>query len=198
MTDEEITEAYAAMSAEAAEMLGTAVTAEDPDRAVIEPWARTVPGRILDLGSGTGRWTGHLVRRGHDVEGLEPVRQLVDIARSAHPAATFRQGRLEDLADRSDRWSGILAWYSLIHVDPAGLPAALAALGGALEADGTVLMSYVAGPRVEPFAHPIATAYRWPPQEMARALRRAGFEVTGAEVRGAHAWVTARRLPSGT
>ncbi|MDN5900281.1 MAG: class I SAM-dependent methyltransferase, partial [Brachybacterium sp.] len=111
-------------------------------------------------------------------------------------AARFRQGRLEDLADRSDRWSGILAWYSLIHVGPVGLPAALAALGGALEDGGTVLMSYFAGPRVEPFAHPIATAYRWTPEDMARALRRAGFEVMGADVRGSHAWVTARRPPS--
>lgn len=198
MTDEEITDAYAATSAGVTGMLGTTVAAEDPDRAVIEPWARTVPGRLLDVGSGTGRWTGHLARLGHDVEGLEPVGQLVDIARSVHPAATFHQGRLEDLADRSDRWSGILAWYSLIHVGPAGLPAALAALRGALEDDGTVLMSYFAGPRAEPFAHPVATAYRWPPEDMVRALHRAALEVTrtGANARGTHAWLVARVLPS--
>ncbi len=160
-------------------MLGVQVSAADPNRAVIEPWADTVKGRILDVGSGTGRWAGHLAGLGHSIDGLEPVDQLVDIARKSHPAVLFRLGAIADLADSDDRWAGILAWYSLIHLGPDELPNALATLRSVLEDDGTMLMSFFSGPRLEPFDHPVATAYRWPMPDMARALGQAGLEVIG-------------------
>ncbi len=160
-------------------MLGAEVSAADPDRAVIEPWADTVEGRILDVGSGTGRWAGHLAGLGHVVEGLEPVEQFVEIARKAHPAVRFRLGAIADLAEADDRWAGILAWYSLIHMGPDDLPDALATVRSVLEDGGTMLMSFFSGPHLEPFEHPVATAYRWPLPDMTRVLGQAGFEVIG-------------------
>lgn len=177
MATDEVKDAYGARAKELAEMLGTEVPAADPDRAVIEPWADTVTGRILDVGSGTGRWAGYLAGLGHDIGGLEPVERFVDIARKAHPAVPFRLGAIDDLADLDDRWAGILAWYSLIHLGPDDLPAALATLHSALEEGGTMLISFFSGPRLEPFNHPVATAYRWPFPDMTRALDQAGFEV---------------------
>lgn len=158
-------------------MLGTTVSAADPDRTVIEPWADTITGRILDVGSGTGRWAGHLAGLGHDIDGLEPVERLVDLARKAHPAVRFRVGAIDDLTDSGDRWAGILAWYSLIHLGPDDLPNALAILRSVLDDDGTMLMSFFSGQRLEPFDHPVAIAYRWPLSDMARVLDRAGFTV---------------------
>ncbi len=174
---DEVRDAYDANAEDVLEMLGSEVPTADPDRAVIEPWADTVEGRILDVGSGTGRWAGHLAGLGHDIDGLEPVERLVDLARTAHPAVTFRLGAIDDLAGSDDRWAGILAWYSLIHLGPDDLPEALATLRSVLEDDGTMLMSFFSGSRLEPFDHPVTTAYRWPLPDMARALNRAGFEV---------------------
>lgn len=179
MSTDEVKVAYGAQAIDIAEMLGAEVSAADPDRAVIEPWADTVKGRILDVGSGTGRWTGHLAGLGHDVEGLEPVEHFVDIARKAHPAVLFRLGAIDDLADSGDRWAGILAWYSLIHMGPDDLPDALATIRSVLEDGGTMLMSFFSGPRLEPFDHPVVTAYRWPLPDMTRVLDLAGFEVIG-------------------
>ncbi len=158
-------------------MLGAEVSTADPDRAVIEPWADTVKGRILDVGSGAGRWAGLLAGLGHDVDGLDPVERLVDIARTAHPAVRFRLGAIDDLSGSDDRWAGILAWYSLIHLGPDALPNALAILHSVLEDDGTMLMSLFSGPRLESFDHPVVTAYRWPLPDMTRALDQAGFTV---------------------
>lgn len=178
MPTDEVRDAYDANAEGVLEMLGTEVSTADPDLAVIEPWADTVEGRILDVGSGTGRWAGYLTGLGHRIDGLEPVERLVEIARTAHPATTFRLGAIDDLAGSNDRWAGILAWYSLIHLGPDELPKALTTLRSVLEDEGTMLISFFSGSRLEPFEHPVTTAYRWPLPDMTRALNQAGFEVT--------------------
>ena len=195
---DEITQAYRTKAPGLADMLGTEVSSQDPGRGVVESWAKTVPGRILDVGAGTGRWTGHLAALGHDIEGLEPVDRFVELARQAHPAVPFRHGSLADLAESQERWSGILAWYSLIHLDPDQLPAALSTLRSALEDGGSLLLSFFSGPRLEAFRHPATTAYRWPITAMARALESAGYEVTDQQQhpRDPHATITARTRPS--
>lgn len=194
---DEVTLAYGAKAVGLTDMLGTVVSPGDPDRAVIEPWAKTVSGMILDVGSGTGRWSGHLAAVGHPIEGLEPVDQFIEIARRAHPTVTFRHGSIADLVGTGERWAGILAWYSLIHLDPDKLPTALSTLRQALEEDGTVLLSFFTGPRLEAFHHPATTAYRWPMKDMAREVERAGLEVTNQheDPSSPHANITARASP---
>lgn len=194
MHRDDVPRAYSAKAAGLAQVLGAEVSPGDPDRAAIEAWAASVPGRILDVGSGTGRWSGHLAGLGHAVEGLEPVDEFVKIAHRAHPGVVFRQSSLADLAETTERWSGILAWYSLIHLDRDDLPAALSILRAALDDDGSLLVSFFTGPRFEAIQHPATTAYRWPADEMTSALEGAGFEVVAGQVhpQGLHAHIRAR------
>lgn len=194
MTIDEVTRAYGSRAAGLADMLGTVVDPRDPDRGVIEPWAGSIAGRILDLGAGTGRWSGHLAGLGHDVVGLEPAPEFVEIARRTHPTVEFRQAAIADLEGSAEHWSGILAWYSLIHLGPDALPTALSTLRGVLADGGRLLVSFFAGPRPETLAHPVTTAYRWPMADMTRALAGAGFEVTDQQwdPPGHHAHVSAR------
>lgn len=194
MTYEDIPSAYVARAEVLAGVLGREVAPDDPDREVIEAWAGGVPGRILDVGSGTGRWAGHLAALGHTVDGIEPSGPFVDMARESFPTVAFRHGAISDLDGTQERWAGLLAWYSLIHMDGQELPVALATLHRVLEADGQLLLSFFTGPCHGPFAHPAATAYLWPMDCMVTALERAGFRVTGRRTQpGApHAVVTAR------
>lgn len=194
MTYEDIPSAYVARAEVLAGVLGREVAPDDPDREVIEAWAGGVPGRILDVGSGTGRWAGHLAALGHTVDGIEPSGPFVDMARESFPTVAFRHGAISDLDGTEERWAGLLAWYSLIHMDGRELPVALATLHRVLEADGQLLLSFFTGPCHGPFAHPAATAYLWPMDCMVTALERAGFRVTGRRTQpGApHAVVTAR------
>lgn len=191
---DEVTRAYRDKAAGLADMLGTVVSPDDPGRGVVEAWAETVSGRILDLGAGTGRWTGHLAALGHDVEGLEPVDRFVELARRTHPAVSFRLASFADLVGTDERWAGILAWYSLIHLGPDELPATLATLRSVLEDGGSLLVSFFWGPDVEAFEHPAATAYRWSMTAMVEALEGARFEVTDQQwhPQRPHATVTAR------
>jgi len=197
MTHETVAGAYGVRAGVRAGVLGRGVDPADPDRRLIEEWAAGVPGRILDVGSGTGRWTAHLAERGHAVEGLEPAGPFVDMARESFPTVRFRQAAISDLDRTRERWSGVLAWYSLIHMDERELPGALATLHRVLEADGHLLLSFFTGPRYGPVAHPATTAYLWPVESMIAALERAGFRVTGHRScpDGPHAVVTARSAP---
>lgn len=178
MAMDEISRAYSSEQFDPAAMLGTSVSADDPDRGIIEPWAANVGGSILDVGSGTGRWAGHLTGLGHEVVGLEPADKLVELARRFHPEVTFQHGSIADLPHLKPRWPGVLAWYSLIHMDPAELAQSLGVLREITEDNGTFLMSFFAGPTLAPMAHPVAPAYRWPLPEISRAVERAGFKVT--------------------
>ncbi|HPF25536.1 MAG: class I SAM-dependent methyltransferase [Steroidobacteraceae bacterium] len=193
MATDEIIHAYGSKAAGLADLLGAVVSARDPDRGVIEPWAETVSGRILDVGAGTGRWSGQLASLGHAVEGLEPVDQFIEIARRTHPGVVFRHASLADLRGSEERWSGILAWYSLIHLGAEELPTALATLREVLVEDGSLLISFFSGPRLEAFHHPAITAYRWPMNDMIRAIEQAGFAVTDQQwdPSGPHANITA-------
>lgn len=177
MATNEVIEGYTARADGLAAMLGATVAADDPDRALIEPWAAGVGGPILDVGSGTGRWTGHLAALGHEVVGLEPVGQFLAIAQEAHPGVEFRRAEIADLVGSQERWAGILAWYSLIHLGPGELTDALLALRGVLDVGGTLLVSFFTGSRLETLSHPAATAYIWPVERMAEALTSAGFDV---------------------
>src|SRR5699024_7167683 len=177
MTNDDVEKAYGAQSVNVEQLLGTEVAVEDPDRDIIEPWAATVKGHILDVGSGTGRWTGHLANLGYDIQGLEPVEQHVERARTHHPGVTFRRGSIDELADTNHRWGGILAWYSVIHMGLQRLPDALSVLRDVLDDDGTLLLSFFSGPVLMPFDHPVAPAYLWPMDQMTQALETAGFHV---------------------
>lgn len=190
---DETEKAYGSESLPVEHILGTDVSPDDPDRRVIEPWAASVPGPILDVGSGTGRWAGHLGNIGHHVVGLEPAERLVRIARATHPAVEFCHGSIADLENTDVRWAGILAWYSIIHMTPGELPDALSRLRSVLRPNGSVLMSFFSGSRLEAFPHPVTTAYRVPMPTMRSLLTAAGFEVTTEHwnPRAPHAYVIA-------
>lgn len=195
MAENETLQAYGARAPNIVAMLGTDIAQADPDRAVIESWAESVAGSILDVGSGTGRWSGYLARLGYVVQGLEPVPELVTVARQAHPSVPFREQTIADLAGEQQRWAGLLAWYSLIHMAPHELASALEVLNRVLEPGGTLLMSHFSGNTLEEFVHPIALAYRWPTQAMADVSTAAGFEVVTqvSDPTRRHAVMLARR-----
>lgn len=193
-----VKEAYGSPRIDVEGLLGTSIASHDPDRAVIESWAAAAAGRLLDVGSGIGRWTGHLARLGHAVEGLEPVDRLIGLARTTYPSVTFHHGSTDDLIGSEQRWDGILAWYSLIHLGPGELRQALAILRAVLQDGGSLLMSFFSGPRRESFDHPITTAYRWPMAELICTVTNAGFDVTEQHwnPRTPHAYISARATTS--
>lgn len=183
MTNSEVTVAYGGRAAEYIDLFGTMDAAHEADRSLILDWARSLDGPVLDIGSGPGHWTAFLKRNGIDAEGIEMVPEFLAHARSRFPDVSFRPGSLPELDLPDSAAAGILSWYSLIHLSPDELPAALAELARVIRPGGGLLIGFFAGDRVEAFPHAVITAYYWPVEELSRRVVAAGFRVRATATR---------------
>ena len=175
--DSTVVDAYGRRAEEYADLFGHIDSTHPEDRALILRWAGELRGPVLDVGCGPGQWTRLLTEHGLDVTGIDPVPRFVALARRSFPETTFRTGSATGLGVPDASLGGVLAWYSLIHLAPVGLPAALTALRRALRPGGSLLVGCFTGARLAPFPHAVAPAYSWPLPELSRRLADAGFRV---------------------
>lgn len=138
--------------------------------------------RVLEIGSGDGRFLARLRERGAAVEGIEPSPEAR--RRSAAAGVPVIAGGIEeaDAAGRSP--TDVVAWHSLEHLDRPD--EALRSLRGLMEPGGRIV---VATPNLASLQARIG-GDRWFHQDvprhrthftaagLAELLRRSGFEVT--------------------
>lgn len=153
------------------------------DRDVLAAFARAVPpGPVLDAGCGPGRITAHLAGGGLTVHGLDLSPRMVAVARRTHPDLRFDVGSLTALPEPDGGLAGALAWYSLIHLDPAGRSTALAELRRVLAPGGLLLVAFQVGTdhlrRTTAYGQAVRLdVWRLDPDAVADQLRASGFEV---------------------
>lgn len=135
-------------------------------------------GAVLDAGCGPGHLTAYLTDLGLKAKGIDLVPAFINNARSNWPEIDFAIGSVQTLDIPDSSLSGILAWYSLIHFEPATLATVFAEFRRAMSHDGKLVVGFFEGSEFEPFDHKVTTAYRWPADEMAHMLSTAGFVET--------------------
>jgi SAM-dependent methyltransferase len=183
----DIEASYSRRAAEYTALLGSMATVHPSDIQLVSSWATGVEGPLLDAGCGPGQWTSYLAQRGSNARGIDQVPAFVEHAPTSHPGVAFELGSIDALPGPCDSLGGVLAWYSLIHYEPARISQPLAEFARVLRPGGKLLVGFFTGPAVEPFDHTIATAYSWPPEALAVDLSTAGFEVIETHTRaGAH------------
>ena len=142
-------------------------------------------GTVVDIGCGTGHVTAELAHRGLHVVGIDPSEAMLDIARRSHPEVEFCRGQANlnaspESTDQLVPLRGVLARFSLIHVDPHLIGGVLASWARRMPSGGVVLLAFQSTDSDEqpvvPFDHAVAPAWRWHPQEMSARLARAGFD----------------------
>ncbi len=143
--------------------------------ALIERHLTTGPGPVLDVGCGPGHLTAHLRSLEVDAFGLDPVPAFLDHAAAGDPEGGYARGLVEHLPVADAALGGLLAWFSLIHLEPGSLDAALVELRRAVSDGARLVVGFFSGDVVEPFDHKVTTAYYWPADELSARLRRAGF-----------------------
>lgn len=106
---------------------------------------RWVPagGRVLDAGCGSGRDARAFHEASYDVEAFDASPALVALAR-AHTGLPVAVRRFEEVED-VDRFDGIWACASLLHVSPEALPDVFARLSRALVPGGALYASFKLG-----------------------------------------------------
>jgi SAM-dependent methyltransferase len=159
------------------DLFGSADKASAEERAVIEDWSGDLTGPVLDAGCGPGHWSAFLHARGVQVEGVDATPAFVAHATRTYPEIPFRLGDLRDLRLPAGSLGGVLAWFSLIHLDPEEVPGVVRTFAAALRPGGTVLLGFFAGQELRPFGHRVVTAWTWPLDRMVGAVERAGLEV---------------------
>ncbi len=196
--------AYDSRATEYVEIGGRIEQMDDRDIELIRRWRDETPGMLLDAGCGPGHWTRFLSGNGRDVIGVDISAEFLRTAGENHPSLLFEQESLAALSAADGAVGGILAWYSLIHTDPADVPAVLAEFARVLVPGGSLLLGFFVGEPREPFSHAVTTAYFWSAEALDALLADAGFEVTFAERRErepgemsvrSHGALIARRVP---
>ena len=145
-------------------------------------WLQCLPSkaRLLDLGCGGGQDAGDLRQRGYRIVGLDRTRALLSAGRRRYRSLPLVRADLRDLPFHSMSFDGLWAAASLMHlpkpdacrilndlrrfIRPGGVFAATVPHGlkSCLVTDGWLPGRYFA---------------RWRKEELARAVRRAGWNI---------------------
>lgn len=172
-----IQSAYGSWAPAYIDMFGSEDKAPAQDRAVIAEWCTRVSGPVLDAGCGPGHWSAFLHVRGLEVEGVDATAAFVEHARRSYPGIPFRLGDLRDIVLPPGSLGGVLAWFSLIHLDPNEVPDVVRRFSTALRPGGTMLVGFFSGDELRAFDHRVVTAWAWPLARMRSTLENAGLEV---------------------
>ncbi|MDJ0363367.1 class I SAM-dependent methyltransferase [Rhodococcus sp. H29-C3] len=179
------TAAYSGRAEEYTDLLGSMSAVHPSDRQIIDSWAERLSGRVLDAGCGPGHWTNHLAGLGLDVRGIDLVPSFISHAKSTYPSIRFDLQSIDDIVEADGSLGGVLSWFSTIHHDPSSIAVPLAEFGRVLQPGGQLVLGYFSGRSIESFDHAVASAYRWPAEELHTLLNAAGFDVLETHVREA-------------
>jgi SAM-dependent methyltransferase len=146
---------------------------------------------VADLGCGPGHITGWLAARGATAVGVDLSPGMIEVARREQPGAEFRLGDLLSLPAADGEFGAVIAFYSLIHLTPGELPAALAELYRVLRPGGLALLAFHAGTEVRHvtdwLGHDVDVDFRfYEPADVVAALAAAGFTVQARLERAAY------------
>ncbi|OON73487.1 methyltransferase domain-containing protein [Streptomyces tsukubensis] len=140
---------YDTVAAEYAELTRHILDEAPEERAALALFADLVRaqggGPVADVGCGTGRITGHLRDLGLDAFGIDLSPGMIEVARRDHPGVRFDLGSMTDLALADASVTGLVAWYSLIHIPDDEISSVLAHFRRVLRPGGPLLLGFHVG-----------------------------------------------------
>ena len=150
-------------------------------------WLRCLPAnaRLLDLGCGGGQDAGDLARRGYRVVGLDRTSALLSAGRRRYFSLPLVRADLRDLPFQAMSFDGIWAAASLMHLPKSDTCSVLSNLRKLVRPGGlfAATMTYGVKSRIVTDGWlPGRYIARWKKDELARAVRRAGWEILELKV----------------
>jgi SAM-dependent methyltransferase len=176
---------YDSVAAAYVEHLFAELTQKPLDRHLLNRFAEEVRdrGTVGDLGCGPGHVARYLHDQGVRVLGVDLSPEMVRWATQLNPGLEFRVGDIRglDLADGS--LAGIVAFYSVIHLEPSELANALGELRRVLTRGGVLLLAFHIGDHAvhldELWGEPVSLDFHFlQPAAVTAVLQSAGFLIT--------------------
>jgi SAM-dependent methyltransferase len=181
-TSDHIRACYDAVAREYADRFAGELAYKPLDRELLRRFASEVRGRgqVYDLGCGPGQTTAFLHGCGIDVRGLDFSADQLREARRRHPGLQFDLGDMLALPLADSSLAGVVAFYAIVHLSPAGLRRALAEMSRVLQPGGRLLLAFHVGEgsvHVEEFlGRSVSLDFVFfTPQAVTGELVRAGF-----------------------
>lgn len=169
------------------------------DRALLDAYAADLraAGPVCEVGCGPGQVARYLHDRGVDASGLDLAPAMVAEARRRNPGMTFVEGDLRALPFDDGAVAGVVAFYSLIHLERDALAPALRELRRVLRPDGQLFVAFHVGDEVRRVEElwgeaTVLDFVFFAVDEMRAALGSAGFRVTATTERDPYPEVEAQ------
>jgi SAM-dependent methyltransferase len=145
-------------------------------------WLKYLPAgaRLLDLGCGGGQDAGDLGQRGYRVVGLDRTSALLSAARRRHLSLPLVRADLRQLPFQAMSFDGLWAAASLMHLPKQDVRRILTDLCGLVRPGGLFAATVTQGVKsclVTDGWVPGRYFARWRKEELARAVRRAGWKI---------------------
>ena len=140
-------------------------------------------GSVADVGCGPGYVTRYLRDVGVDAFGIDLSPEMVAVARRDHPDIRFEVGTMTNLDLDDASVTGVLAFWSVIHVPDHVMPAVFAEFLRVLCPGGPLLVGFHVGDEVHNTSEGYSgrsinvDSYRRPPARVAGWLRDVGFTI---------------------
>lgn len=180
----ETCDSYDAVAYAYAENLYGELDGKPLDRHLLNRFAEGVRGRGLtaDLGCGPGQVARYLKDQRIEILGIDLSPEMIRQAQGRNPGIEFRVGDLRalDLADGA--LAGVVAFYSLIHLDEPEIVPALREMRRVLTPGGLALFAFHVGEetihRDEMWGHAVSLDFRFLlPARVSAQLQEAGFRL---------------------
>ena len=140
-------------------------------------------GRIVDVGCGPGYVTDHLHHLGMDAFGIDLSPEMIAIAQRDHPQLHFEVGTMSDLDLVDNSVTGVLAFWSVIHVPDHAVPDVFAEFHRVLRPGCPLLVGFHVGDQTQHTSEGYSgrsinvDSHHRRPDTVAAWLRDAGFTI---------------------
>jgi SAM-dependent methyltransferase len=154
------------------------------DRTLLDRFAAATRerGPVCDMGCGPGHVARYLKEQGVNVVGYDLSPKMVEAARRLNPGIPFHQADMTALDHADESWAGLIAFYSLIHIPRLEIAETLREFRRVLQPGGLLLLAFHIGDETlhldDWWEQKVnVDFFFFQPQEMARDLEGAGFEI---------------------
>lgn len=187
------------------EQFRTALQNRPLDRSLLSGFVEMVRGvrhnpMVLEVGSGPGMVSAFVRDLGVKAVGIDLSPRMVELAKNLNEDIDFHVGDMRSLEVTDKAFAGLIAWYSIIHLEPADVPVALSEFHRALDTDGYLLLAFQLGDSTlhldEAFGYEVDIDFRrLQPQAIATMLNEVGFKVVAEIVQAPDATSIAAQIP---
>ncbi|MBY0353218.1 class I SAM-dependent methyltransferase [Candidatus Babeliales bacterium] len=134
-------------------------------------------GKILELGSGTGRDAVQFLKSGYEYVGIDVSQGLLDFARTQCPTGTFLKKSLYELDFAPARFDGFWCAATLLHIPKTEIDKVLQSIKKTIKPGGIGFISLKEGNDELFEEHTGRTFFLYSQQEFSEILTRNGFVV---------------------